>query len=153
MGIKAILKKNTPEIRQRIKDMGILCTNSNYPILCYFETSNSVTWGSSDVGYDCGENEELFFYLLSLTTRNDSELRQTLSDVQRSYNQLKNDYDEIHNRYYDYYQKYESLNCEIKESLDLIKSENDLLKEIQQLQEKIDKLEKENKSLKKKCDE
>jgi len=153
MGIKAILKKNTPEIRQRIKDMGISCTDSNFPILCYFELSNSVTWGSSDVGYDCGENEELFFYLLSLETRNDSELKQTLSGVQRSYNQLKSDYNEMVKRYYDYYGKYESLNCNIKESLDLIKSENDLIKEIQQLQEKIDKLEKENKSLKKKCDE
>lgn len=152
MGIKAILKKNTPEIRQRIKDMGISCTNSNFPILCYLENSNTVTWGPSD-GYDCGENEELFFYLLSLTTRSDLELRQTLSDVQRLYDRMKSSYDEIANKYLDYYHKYESLNCKIKESLDSIKSENDLLKEIQQLQEKIDKLEKENKSLKKKCNE
>ena len=152
MGIKAILKKNTPEIRQRIKDMGIWCTNSNFPVLYYSENANCVTWGGND-GYDCGENEELFFYLLSLTTRNDAELRQMLSDVQRSHNQLKNDYDELVNKYFNYCNKYESLNCNIKETLDLIKSENDLLKEIQQLQEKIDKLEKENKSLKKKCDE
>ena len=153
MGIKAYLKKNTPEIRQKIKDMGIFCTNSNFPILCYYENSNSVTWGGSDDGFDCGENEELFFYLLSLTTRSDAELRQTLSDAQRAYNQLKIDYDEMVNKYYDYYNKYLAIDCKIKESLDLIKSENDLLKEIQQLQEKIDKLEKENKSLKKKCDE
>ena len=153
MGIKAILKKNTPEIRQKIKDMGISCTNSSFPILYYSEHSNYVTWGNSDVGYDCGENEELFFYLLSLTTCNDSELKQTLSDVQRSLNQLRSDYDDMVNKYYDYYYKYEFLNCKIKESLDLIKSENDLLKEVQQLQEKIDKLEKENKSLKKKCNE
>lgn len=152
MAIKATLKKNTPEIRQKIKDMGISCTNSNFPFLCYFESTNCVSWGAND-GYDCGENEELFFYLLSLTTCSDSELKQTLSDIQRSYNQLKNDHDEIIKRYYDYYGKYESLNYQIKESLDSIKSENDLLKEIQQLQEKIDKLEKENKSLKKKCDE
>lgn len=153
MGIKAILKKNTPEIRQRIKDMGINCTNSSFPILYYSERSNSVTWGNSDVGYDCEENEELFFYLLSLTTCDDLELKQTLSNVQQSYNQLRGDYDDMVNKYYDYYNKYDSLNCKIKETLDLIKSENDLLKEIQQLQEKIDKLEKENKSLKKKCNE
>lgn len=153
MGIKAILKKNTPEIRQKIKDMGISCTNSSFPILYYSEHSNSVTWGNSDVGFNCEENEELFFYLLSLTTRSGGELRQTLSDVQRSLNQLRSDYDDMVNKYYDYYYKYEFLNCKIKESLDLIKSENDLLKEIQQLQEKIDKLEKENRSLKKKCNE
>ena len=152
MGIKAILRKNTPEIRQRIKDMGIECTNSNFPTLCYFENSNSVIWGDND-GYDCGENEELFFYLLSLTTRSDAKLRETLSNVQRSHNQLKDNYDAMVKRYYDYYNKYEFLNCNIKEALDLIKSENDLIKEIQQLQEKINKLEKENKSLKKKCNE
>ena len=152
MGIKAILRKNTPEIRQKIKDMGIECTNSNFSILYYSENANCVTWGIND-GYDCGENEELFFYLLSLTTRSDSELRQTLSSVQRSHEQLKSDYDAMVRIYYNYYNKYESLNCNIKESLDLIKSENDLLKEIQQLQEKIDKLEKENRSLKKKCNE
>ena len=147
-----MLRKNTPEIRQRIKDMGIECTNSNFPTLCYSENANCVTWGIND-GYDCGENEELFFYLLSLTTRSDLELRQTLSSVQRSHEQLKSDYDAMVRMYYDYYGKYESLNCNIKESLDLIKSENDLLKEIQQLQEKINKLEEENKSLKKKCNE
>ena len=78
MAIKALLRKNTPEIREKIRKLGIPCTYFSDSNLLYVESVNEVTWHNGictvDI-YDCKEDENLFFYLMSLNTKSDIEMK------------------------------------------------------------------------------
>ena len=84
MAIKAILRKNTPEIREKIRSMGITCTEyGGTSSLNYNELSHAVYWWDGDVPkntLDCGDNEELFFALLNIRTLPDEEVKSVFED-------------------------------------------------------------------------
>lgn len=84
MAIKAILRKNTPEIREKIRSLGITCTEfDGASSLNYHELSHAVYWWDGDVPkntLDCGDNEELFFALLNIKTLPDEEIKSVLED-------------------------------------------------------------------------
>ena len=84
MAIKAILRKNTPEIREKIRSLGITCTEfGGSSSLNYNELSHAVYWWNGDVPkntLDCGDNEELFFALLNIRTLSDEENKSLLED-------------------------------------------------------------------------
>ena len=84
MAIKAILRKNTPEIREKIRSLGITCTEfGGASSLNYDELSHVVYWWDGDVPkntLDCGDNEELFFALLNIRTLPDEEIKSVLED-------------------------------------------------------------------------
>ena len=76
MAIRAGLKKNTEEIRNKIGELGIECTASTWGDLIYLESAQCVTWGDANgFGiYNCGDNEDFFFYLMTLHTLNKKEI-------------------------------------------------------------------------------
>ena len=84
MAIKAILRKNTPEIREKIRSMGITCTEyGGSSSLNYNELSHAVYWWDGDAPkntLDCGDNEELFFALLNIRTLSNEEIKPVFED-------------------------------------------------------------------------
>lgn len=92
MGIRAGLKKNTKEIRNKIRELGIECTTSNWGDLVYLESEQCVTWGDANgFGiYNCGDNEDFFFYLITLHTLNDREIENLKEKKIDIVNHLKN---------------------------------------------------------------
>lgn len=100
MAIKALLRKNTPEIREKIRKSGINCTHFPDSNLLYLESINEVTWHNglcaSDV-YDCKEDENLFFYLISLNTRNNSEIIK----IHETCDYYKSEYEKYLNKYFE----------------------------------------------------
>lgn len=84
MAIKAVLRKNTHEIREKIRSLGITCTEfGGSSSLNYNELSHAVYWWDGDVPkntLDCGDNEELFFALLNIRTLSDEENKSLLED-------------------------------------------------------------------------
>ena len=100
MAIKALLRKNTPEIREKIRKLGTTCTHFPDSNLLYVESINEVTWHNGtcfvDI-YDCKEDENLFFYLMSLNTKNDSELK----NIRENLEYYKSEYEKYLNKYFE----------------------------------------------------
>ena len=98
MAIKALLRKNTSEIREKIRKLGILCTNFPDSNLLYVESINEVTWHNGtcfvDI-YDCKEDENLFFYLMSLNTKNDIEMK----NLRETFDYYRSEYEKYLNKY------------------------------------------------------
>lgn len=84
MAIKAVLRKNTHEIREKIRSMGITCTEyDGASSLIYNELSHAVYWWDGNAPkdtLDCGDNEELFFALLNIRTLSDEEVKSVFED-------------------------------------------------------------------------
>ena len=100
MAIKALLRKNTPEIREKIRKLGIPCTHFPDSNLLYVESINEVTWhnGICTVDtYDCKEDENLFFYLMSLNTKNDIEMK----NIRENLDYFKSEYEKYLNKYFE----------------------------------------------------
>lgn len=147
MGIRAGLKKNTEEIRNKIKALGIDCTTSAWGDLIYLESEQCVTWGAAD-GFgiiNCGDNDELFFYLMTLHTLKDNEI-EDLKDAKNRYYALyerfHRDYHTLENSYLVLQSKYDSLDRIIRDTLIKLHSDVDLEKENQQLKKEIEELKK-----------
>lgn len=156
MGIRAGLKKNTEEIRNKIKELGIECTTSNWGDLVYIESAQCVTWGDANgFGiYNCGDNEDFFFYLMTLHTLNDREIENLKEEKNRYYQsseRFRKDYDQLQVKYLNLHYKYDNLDTTIRDTLfklhsdvDLEKENIQLKKEIEELKQKLQKNEKKN---------
>ena len=98
MAIKALLRKNTSEIREKIRKSGIICTHFPDSNLLYIESTNEVTWYNGictvDI-YDCKEDENLFFYLISLNTKSDIEMKR----IHETFNYYKSEYEKYLDKY------------------------------------------------------
>lgn len=156
MAIKAGLKKNTEEIRNKIKELGIECTASSWGDLIYLESEHCVTWGDANgLGiYNCGDNEDFFFYLMTLHTLNDREIEHLKEEKNRyaqSSEKFRKDYNHLQEEYLKLQFKYDSLDTTIRDTLiklhsdvDLEKENIQLKKEIEELKQKLQKNEKKN---------
>ena len=141
MAIRAILRKNTPEIQKRIRKMGIPCTQYLESDLFYTEYTNEVTWyhGSCvDGTYDCKEDEKLFFYLMSLNTLNDTEtriLREQCSHYKDEYDRYQNLYLDSSTKVFALERKVDTLTTQLNKVLEAydyktLEKENDELKKL-----------------------
>ena len=145
MGIRAGLKKNTEEIRNKIKELGIECTASSWGGLIYLESAQRVTWGDANgYGiYNCGDNEDFFFYLMTLHTLNDKEI-ENLKEEKNQYHYLsekfRKDYNQLQKEYLKLQFKYDSLDTTIRDTLIKLPSDIDLEKENIQLKKEIEEL-------------
>ena len=99
MAIRAVLRKNTVDIRTTIKSLGLSCTEATDEDLLYIENSKSVTWWMGPVKdptiWDCGEDEKLFFYLISLSSAD----RYELDSLNRRVEYFKTEYDQCRRKY------------------------------------------------------
>ena len=100
MAIRALLRKNTSEIREKIRKLGITCTHFSDSDLLYVESANEVTWHNgiciADI-YDCKEDENLFFYLISLNTKNDVEMK----NIRETLDYYKSEYAKYLDKYFE----------------------------------------------------
>ena len=142
MAIRAGLKKNTIEIRNKIKELGIECTASSWGDLIYLESERCVTWGDANGTniFNCGENEEFFFYLMSLTTCTRNDLQSERDLYFREYQKLRQENNRISQEAVELQFKYDNLNTKVRNTLIKLRSEVDLEKENFQLKEEIEKL-------------
>lgn len=142
MAIRAGLKKNTIEIRNKIKELGIECTASSWGDLIYLESEHCVTWGDANATniFNCGENEEFFFYLMSLTTCARNDLQSERDLYFREYQKLRQENIKISQESVELQFKYDNLNTKVRNTLIKLRSEVDLEKENFQLKEEIEKL-------------
>ena len=100
MAIKALLRKNTPEIREKIRKLGTPCTHFSDSNLLYIESVDEVTWhnGICTGGiYDCKEDENLFFYLMSLNTTSDIEMK----NIRETLDYYKSEYAKYLDKYFE----------------------------------------------------
>lgn len=156
MAIRAGLKKNTEEIRNKIKELGIECTVSSWGDLVYLESAQCVTWGDANGSgiYNCGDNEDFFFYLMTLHTLNDREIENLKEEKNRhyqSYEKFRKGYNQLQEEYMKLQFKYDSLDRMIRDTLTNLHSDIDfekeniqLKKEIEELKQKLQKNEKKN---------
>lgn len=153
MAIRAGLKKNTEEIRNKIKELGIDCTASSWGDLIYLESEHCVTWGDANGTniFNCGENEEFFFYLMSLTTCNKSNAEEERDLYYREYQRVRKDNGKLYQDFVNLQYRYDNLDTTIRNTLiklqsdiDLEKENIQLKKEIEELKQKLQKNEKKN---------
>lgn len=153
MAIRAGLKKNTEEIRSRIGELGIECTASSWGDLIYLESERCVTWGDANATniFNCGENEEFFFYLMSLTTCNKNDAEEERDLYYKEYQRLRNNNRKLYQEFATLQYKYDNLDTKIRNTLinlqsdiDLEKENIQLKKEIEELKQKLQKNEKKN---------
>lgn len=153
MAIRAGLKKNTAEIRNKIGELGIECTASTWGDLIYLESEHCVTWGNANGTnvFNCGENEELFFYLMSLTTCNKSNAEEERDFYYREYQRVRKDNGKLYQDFVNLQYRYDNLDTTIRNTLiklqsdiDLEKENIQLKKEIEELKQKLQKNEKKN---------
>lgn len=145
MAIRAGLKKNTEEIRNKIKALGIDCTTSYWGDLIYLESEQCVTWGDANgLGiYNCEDNEDFFFYLMTLHTLNDREIEHLKEEKNRyaqSSERFRNDYNQLQEKHITLQVKYDHLDKIIRDTLIKLHSDVDLEKENQQLKKEIEEL-------------
>ena len=128
MGIRAGLKKNTIEIRNKIKELGIECTASSWGDLIYLESEHCVTWGDADATniFNCGENEEFFFYLMSLTTCARNDLQSERDLYFREYQKLRQENIKISQESVELQFKYDNLNTKVRNTLIKLRSDKKL---------------------------
>jgi hypothetical protein len=153
MAIRAGLKKNTAEIRNKIGELGIECTASTWGDLIYLESEHCVTWGDANATniFNCGENEEFFFYLMSLTTCNKSNAEEDRDLYYKGYQRVKKENTKLYHDFIQLQYKYDNLDTTIRNTLiklqsdiDLEKENIQLKKEIEELKQKLQKNEKKN---------
>lgn len=153
MAIRAGLKKNTEEIRNKIKELGIECTASSWGDLIYLESEHCVTWGNADEKsiFNCGENEEFFFYLMSLTTHIKNNIEEERDLYCKEYQRVIQEKATLNQDYFELQYKYNNLDRTIRDTLiklhsdiDLEKENIQLKKEIEELKQKLQKNEKKN---------
>ena len=153
MAIRAGLKKNTEEIRNKIRELGIECTTGNIGDLIYLESEHCVTWGDANATniFNCGENEEFFFYLMSLTTCNRSDAEEERDLYYKEYQRVRKDNGKLYQDFVKLQCKYDNLDTTIRNTLiklqsdiDLEKENIQLKKEIEELKQKLQKNEKKN---------
>lgn len=153
MGIRAGLKKNTEEIRNKIKELGIECTPSSFGDLIYLESEHCVTWGDANATniFNCGENEEFFFYLMNLTTCNKSNVEEERDLYYKEYQRIRKDNGKLYQDFAKLQYRYDNLDTTIRNTLiklqsdiDLEKENIQLKKEIEELKQKLQKNEKKN---------
>ncbi len=153
MGIRAGLKKNTAEIRNKIEELGIACTASTWGDLIYLESEHCVTWGDANATniFNCEENEEFFFYLMSLTTCNKNNAEEDLDLYYKGYQRVKKENTKLYHDFIQLQCKYDNLDTTIRNTLiklqsdiDLEKENIQLKKEIEELKQKLQKNEKKN---------
>ena len=153
MGIRAGLTKNTEEIRNKIKALGIECTFGNCGDLIYLESERYVTWGDANATniFNCGENEEFFFYLMSLTTCNKSNAEEERDLYYREYQRIRKDSGKLYQDFIKLQCRYDNLDTTIRNTLiklqsdvNLEKENIQLKKEIEELKQKLQKNEKKN---------
>lgn len=153
MAIRAGLTKNTEEIRNKIKALGIECTPSDIGDLIYLESEHCVTWGDANATniFNCGENEEFFFYLMSLTTYHKSNAEEERDLYYKEYQRARQEKATLNQYYFELQYKYNNLDTTIRNALiklqsdiDLEKENIQLKKEIEELKQKLQKNEKKN---------
>ena len=153
MAIRAGLKKNTEEIRNKIKGLGIECTASSWGDLIYLESEHCVTWGDANAShiFNCGENEEFFFYLMSLTTCNKSDAEEERDLYYKEYQRIRKDNGKLYQDFANLQYRYDNLDTTIRNTLIKLQSDIDfgkeniqLKKEIEELKQKLQKNEKKN---------
>ena len=153
MGIRAGLTKNTEEIRNKIKALGIECTSSVIGDLIYLESEHCVTWGDVNAPniFNCGENEEFFFYLMSLTTCNKSDIEEERDLYYKEYQRVRKDNEKLYQNFANLQYRYDNLDTTIRNTLiklqsdiNLEKENIQLKKEIEELKQKLQKNEKKN---------
>jgi hypothetical protein len=145
MGIRAILRKNTASIRERIIALGLSCTTSTTDDLIYVENSKAVTWWAGECTdptcWDCKDDEDLFFYLISLKTN--------IQDVQHLESMAsfyKKEFEKYHEKYLTmtdvlWRTEVERDNLRVKLDTILCKLANhDLEKQVEELTKKIEEL-------------
>jgi hypothetical protein len=145
MGIRAILRKNTEEIHKRIIALGLSCTTSMVDDLMYVENSKAVTWWSGTCNdptcWDCKDDEDLFFYLISLKTNiQDTQHFESLVSY------YKKEFEKYHEKYLTttdilWRTELERDNLRVKLDTVLCKLANhDLEKQVEELIRKIEEL-------------
>lgn len=142
MAIRAGLKKNTLEIRNKIEKLGIACTANSFGDLIYLESEHCVTWGDVNATgiFNCGENEEFFFYLMSLTTCNKSDAEEERELYYNAYQRQKKDNGKLYQDFINLQYKYDNLDTTIRNTLIKLHSDIDLEKENIQLKKEIEEL-------------
>lgn len=153
MAIRAGLKKNTAEIRNKIRELGIECVASSWGDLIYLESEHCVTWGDANTTniFNCGENEEFFFYLMSLTTCAKNDVEEERDLYYKEYQRLRKDNGKLYQEFVNLQYKYDNLDTKIRNTLIKLQSDIDfekeniqLKKEIEELKQKLQKNEKKN---------
>lgn len=143
MAIKAVLMKNSLEIREKIKLLGISCTEDSNSHLYYNESNNCVSWDyrttyPSDV-INCKTDENLFFQLLQLKTiGSETETVEELNYYKNKVDWYKRELSNTRSEYNDYLrnnQIYSELVKSLNENLEILQKENTILKtKIQELE-------------------
>lgn len=143
MAIKAVLMKNSPEIREKIKLLGFSCTGDPNSYLYYNESTNWISWDyrtiyPSDV-INCKTDENLFFQLLQLKTIGlETEIVEELKYYKNKVDWYKKELTDTRLEYNDYLrnnQVYSELVKSLNENLEILQKENTILKtKIQELE-------------------
>lgn len=143
MAIKAVLMKNSPEIREKIKLLGFSCTDDLNSYLYYNESTNWISWDyrtiyPSDV-INCKTDENLFFQLLRLKTiGSEIETVEELNYYKNKVDWYKKELSDTRLEYNDYLrnnQVYSELVKSLNENLEILQKENTILKtKIQELE-------------------
>ena len=142
MAIRAGLKKNTIEIRNKIKELGIECIANSWGDLIYLESEHCVTWGDANATniFNCGENEEFFFYLMSLATCNRSDAEEERDLYYKEYQRVRKDNGKLYQDFVKLQCRYDNLDTTIRNTLIKLQSDIDLEKENIQLKKEIEEL-------------
>lgn len=143
MAIKAVLMKNSPEIREKIKLLGFSCTDSSDSYLYYNESNSCVSWDyrttyPSEV-INCKTDENLFFQLLQLKTiGSETETVEELNYYKNKVDLYKRELSNTRSEYNEYLrnnQVYGELVKSLNENLEILQKENNILKtKIQELE-------------------
>ena len=142
MAIRAGLKKNTAEIRNKIRELGIECVATSWGDLIYLESEHCVTWGDANATniFNCGENEEFFFYLMSLTTHIKNNIEEERNLYYKEYQRVMQEKAILNQDYFELQYKYNNLDTTIRNTLIKLQSDIDLEKENIQLKKEIEEL-------------
>ena len=143
MAIKAVLMKNSLEIREKIKLLGFSCTEDPNSYLYYNESNSCVSWDyrttyPSNV-INCKTDENLFFQLLQLKTiGSETEIVEELKYYKNKVDWYKKELTDTRLEYNDYLrnnQVYSELVKSLNENLEILQKENNILKtKIQELE-------------------
>lgn len=143
MAIKAVLMKNSLEIREKIKLLGFSCTEDPSSYLFYNESNRCVSWDyrttyPTDV-INCKTDENLFFQLLQLKTiGSETEIAEELDYYKNKVDWFKKELSHTRSEYNDYLrnnQVYGELAKSLNETLEILQKENTILKtKIQELE-------------------
>lgn len=143
MAIRAVLMKNSLEIREKIKLLGFSCTEDPNSCLYYNESTGCVSWDyrttyPSDV-INCKTDEVLFFQLLQLKTiGSETEIIDEFHYYKNKVEWYKKELSNTRSDYNEYLrnnQVYGELVKSLNENLEILQKENTILKtKIQELE-------------------